>query len=112
MGERGEFPLCLRVVLPAGLACDGMPTYTRFISVAREDDELMSSGQILLSMTIKLMKWYHRMIALVVSDTWWIVDIRLCRDTVSLWFQLWCHQTVVYSCFLFVLAITRYHSLL
>lgn len=31
MGECGEFPLCLRVVLPADLACDGMPTYTRFI---------------------------------------------------------------------------------
>ena len=56
-GDRELFPLCLRVVLPAGLACDGMPTYTRFIcSHNEDDDESMVPGKPVTLMTLQVIK--------------------------------------------------------
>ena len=46
-----------------------MPTYTRFI-VAKEDDELMSSGQSFVSTKIVSITWYHGMTIFVVADVW------------------------------------------
>ena len=58
--DRGAFFLffwCVQAVLQAGMACDGVPTHTRFIcSYNEDDDESMSSEPMFVLETLQAIK--------------------------------------------------------